>query len=104
MCAHNGCTVQLITLSGAVLLQVTWTKGSVLFASGSPFLAICYDGCEPLQPAQANNAYIFPAVGHAAVLTKCTRIPNEVHTCFPHPCCSWSLLWCFTAWSILCFN
>jgi malate dehydrogenase (oxaloacetate-decarboxylating)(NADP+) len=31
-----------------------------------------------LQPAQANNAYIFPAVGHAAVLTKCSRIPNEM--------------------------
>lgn len=39
---------------------------------------MCYDGCEPLQPAQANNAYIFPAVGHAAVLTKAKAIPNEV--------------------------
>lgn len=60
-------------------MQVHWTKGSVLFASGSPFPALCYDGsCEPLQPAQANNAYIFPAVGHAAVLTKCSRIPKEM--------------------------
>jgi malate dehydrogenase (oxaloacetate-decarboxylating)(NADP+) len=59
-------------------LQVTWTKGSVLFASGSPFPAMCYDGCEPLQPAQANNSYIFPAVGHAAVLTQAKAIPNEV--------------------------
>jgi malic enzyme len=50
----------------------------VLFASGSPFPAMRYDGCEPLQPAQANNAYIFPAVGHAAVLTKAKAIPNEV--------------------------
>jgi malate dehydrogenase (oxaloacetate-decarboxylating)(NADP+) len=61
-----------------LLPQVNWTKGSVLFASGSPFPAMCYDGCEPLQPAQANNAYIFPAVGHAAVLTKAMAIPNEV--------------------------
>jgi malate dehydrogenase (oxaloacetate-decarboxylating)(NADP+) len=59
-------------------VQVNWTKGTVLFASGSPFPAMCYDGCEPLQPAQANNAYIFPAVGHAAVLTKANAIPNEV--------------------------
>lgn len=58
--------------------QVNWTKGSVLFASGSPFPAMCYDGCEPLQPAQANNAYIFPSVGHAAVLTQAKSIPNEV--------------------------
>jgi malate dehydrogenase (oxaloacetate-decarboxylating)(NADP+) len=34
----------------------------------------------PLQvfPAQANNALIFPAVGHAAVLTRCSVIPPEV--------------------------
>lgn len=60
--------------------QVNWTRGSVLFASGSPFPALCYDGCEPLQPAQANNAYIFPAVGYAAVLTHAKAIPNEVST------------------------
>lgn len=66
-------------LCGALcVVQVNWTKGTVLFASGSPFPAMCYDGCEPLQPAQANNAYIFPAVGHAAVLTKAKAIPNEV--------------------------
>lgn len=59
-------------------MQVNWTKGTVLFASGSPFPAMCYDGCEPLNPAQANNAYIFPAVGHAAVLTQAKAIPNEV--------------------------
>jgi malate dehydrogenase (oxaloacetate-decarboxylating)(NADP+) len=29
-------------------------------------------------PAQANNAYIFPAVGHAAVITRCTTIPDSV--------------------------
>lgn len=62
------------------MLQVNWTKGSVLFASGSPFPAMCCDGCEPLQPAQANNAYIFPSVGHAAVLTQAKSIPNEVST------------------------
>lgn len=31
-----------------------------------------------IYPAQANNAYIFPAVGHAAVITRCTSITDEV--------------------------
>lgn len=76
-------------------MQVTWTKGSVLFASGSPFPAMCYDGCEPLQPAQANNAWVFPAVGHAAVLTKAKAIPNEVGW--------WRMqLWAMTATACIC--
>lgn len=29
-------------------------------------------------PAQANNLYIFPAVGHAAVVTRCRSIPDAV--------------------------
>lgn len=29
-------------------------------------------------PTQANNAYIFPAVGHAALITQCTTITDEV--------------------------
>lgn len=28
-------------------------------------------------PAQANNAYVFPAIGHAAVLSQATTIPDE---------------------------
>ena len=33
--------------------------------------------CNPLC-LQANNAYIFPPIGHAAVLTRCPSIPDEV--------------------------
>lgn len=30
-----------------------------------------------VRPAQANNAYVFPAVGHAAVLARCSSISDE---------------------------
>ena len=49
-----------------------FSKGRVLFASGSPFGEI--DG---VVPAQANNAYIFPAVGYAASLCRAREISDE---------------------------
>ncbi|KAF6252741.1 cytosolic NADP malic enzyme [Scenedesmus sp. NREL 46B-D3] len=54
-----------------------WTKGKVLFASGSPFDPITDAGVVHY-PAQANNAYIFPAVGYAAVLAKSREITDEM--------------------------
>lgn len=61
-------------------LQLAWTRGSVLFASGSPFPpAACPSGAlDPITPAQCNNAYVFPAIGHAAVLTRARSIPDSV--------------------------
>lgn len=56
---------------------VAATRGRMLFASGSPFPPCTYGG-RTLHPAQANNAYIFPAVGHAAVLTRCREISDDV--------------------------
>lgn len=54
---------------------VAATGGRVLFASGSPFGPVAAPGSgRMLHPAQANNAYIFPAVGHAAVLAHCREI------------------------------
>ncbi|PNW73367.1 hypothetical protein CHLRE_14g629700v5 [Chlamydomonas reinhardtii] len=55
-----------------------WTNGRVLFASGSPFDPITDAQGIAHHPPQANNAYIFPAVGHAAVLTKSKRVPEEL--------------------------
>eukprot|EP00878_Enallax_costatus_P000281 GHUV01000353.1.p1 GENE.GHUV01000353.1~~GHUV01000353.1.p1 ORF type:complete len:585 (+),score=89.41 GHUV01000353.1:46-1755(+) len=56
----------------------SWSKGKVLFASGSPFDPITDDAGVVHYPAQANNAYIFPAVGYAAVLARSREITDEM--------------------------
>lgn len=56
----------------------SWTNGKVLFASGSPFDPIVDAAGVTHYPAQANNAYIFPAVGYAAVLAQAKEITDEV--------------------------
>ncbi len=60
-----------------------WTEGRAIFASGSPFAPIHRGGGDgslvgTFHPAQANNAYIFPAIGHAAVLCGCREITEDV--------------------------
>jgi malic enzyme len=60
------------------LLVRSWTEGRVLFASGSPFDPIVDAAGVTHYPAQANNAYIFPAVGYAAVLAQAQEITDEV--------------------------
>lgn len=56
------------------------TQGRLLFASGSPFAPLQRGGRE-YTPAQANNAYVFPAIGHAAVLCRASAITDEVSHC-----------------------
>jgi malate dehydrogenase (oxaloacetate-decarboxylating)(NADP+) len=56
---------------------ITHTDGNVAFASGSPFEPISFGG-KTLYPAQANNAYVFPALGHAAVLADAKEISDDV--------------------------
>jgi hypothetical protein len=72
----NNLHQQLLTLCCAALLLCRWTKGKVLFASGSPFDPITDAGVVHY-PAQANNAYIFPAVGYAAILAKSSEITGD---------------------------
>eukprot|EP00798_Chlamydomonas_sp_ICE-L_P026824 gene26824-4418_t len=55
-----------------------WSDERVVFASGSPFPPIKRSDGSTVYPAQANNAYIFPAVGHAAILTQCSSITEEL--------------------------
>lgn len=56
---------------------VAATEGRVLFASGSPFDSVEVNGVV-YHPDQANNAYVFPAIGHATVVTCATTIPEQL--------------------------
>jgi len=53
------------------------TGGRALFACGSPFDPVRYDG-RTLVPRQGNNSYIFPGVGLGAILSRTSRITDEM--------------------------
>ncbi|HEY3386683.1 MAG TPA: NAD-dependent malic enzyme [Saprospiraceae bacterium] len=55
----------------------TWSKGKAVFASGSPFQPVEYNG-HVFKPGQGNNAYIFPGVGLAALITKARILPDDM--------------------------
>lgn len=54
-----------------------WSGGRAVFASGSPFAPVNYEGRE-LRPGQGNNAYVFPGIGLGAVFCRARRIPDEI--------------------------
>ncbi len=54
-----------------------WSGGRALFASGSPFDPVDFDGAHYV-PRQGNNCYIFPGVGMGVVTSEATRVTDEM--------------------------
>jgi len=54
----------------------TWSRGQAVFASGSPFGTVNWQGRQ-FQPGQGNNAYVFPGIGLGAVACQARIIPDE---------------------------
>ncbi len=54
-----------------------WSEGRAVFASGSPFNPVEYNG-KTFYPGQGNNAYIFPGVGLGTVISKSKFVVDEM--------------------------
>jgi malate dehydrogenase (oxaloacetate-decarboxylating)(NADP+) len=54
-----------------------WSKGTAIYAAGVQFAPVRYDG-RTFLPGQANNFYIFPAVGMAIFATQARRVTDEM--------------------------
>jgi malate dehydrogenase (oxaloacetate-decarboxylating)(NADP+) len=55
----------------------TWSNGKAIYAAGVQFPPVQYKG-QTFLPGQANNFYIFPAVGMAIFATQASRVTDEM--------------------------
>ncbi len=56
---------------------VEWSKGMVIFASGSPFPQQEFNG-HTLYPGQGNNMYVFPGIGLGSILARVSSITDSM--------------------------
>lgn len=61
----------------------TWSKGKALFAAGVQFPEFEYEG-RTYRPGQANNFYIYPAIGLATYACRPTRLNDECFIAAAH--------------------
>lgn len=54
-----------------------WSEGRAIFASGSPFDPVEYNG-KVYVPGQANNAYIFPGFGLGLIMSGTIRVHDDM--------------------------
>ena len=66
--SHSECTAEE---------AYAWSKGKAIFASGSPFAPVTYEGRTHI-PGQGNNVFIFPAMGLAIFATEASRVTDEM--------------------------
>ncbi len=54
-----------------------WSGGNIIFASGSPFSPVIYDGITFI-PGQGNNAYVFPGIGLGALACGAKLLTDDI--------------------------
>ena len=54
-----------------------WTEGRAIVATGSPFEDVVY-GDKTFAIGQGNNAFVFPGIGFAAILSEASRITDAM--------------------------
>src|SRR5262249_40624519 len=55
----------------------TWSKGKAIYAAGVQFAPVHFNG-QTFLPGQANNFYIFPAIGMGVFATQASRVTDKM--------------------------